>query len=429
MRLTKTFRGVFAAVMFFSLIISLASAQDGWHRINVSPIPSARGTHAMIYHGANSRLVLFGGFGETGTLQDTWEFLGDQWQQVNPTVKPPARSLHTFTYYPPEKSGILIGGNSSSFAPLGDAWKYANGKWTQIPIPVPTPMPRHSHAAAYDSTQNAIFFYGGRGPNSIMIPDPVHYPSLPYLGDFWMYRSGKFTKVETETAPPELYGHAMAYFADRQELVLFGGADKYDIQHNQTWIFKNGDWALLETPNSPAPRVYHEMVYDAEHQRILLFGGLQNSISLNDLWSFNGYTWTKLSPYQTPSIRSKSAFAYDTDTNLVYCFGGIATEGFQTTYLGDHWVFQYRNAYFDKPVYDTLHDKAIVTIEDFSANTNFSVIDEINVRISSMADKVGFNLTLYETGPATGIFRNERAQDLIKFSLTQTDPAQRILKV
>ena len=69
----------------FGLILLTAAATQAevlaanWTQLLPATKPSARSYVAMAYDAASKKVLLFGGFGGTGYLNDTWTFDGATW--------------------------------------------------------------------------------------------------------------------------------------------------------------------------------------------------------------------------------------------------------------------------------------------------------------------------------------------------------------
>jgi hypothetical protein len=94
----------------------------------------------------------------------------------------------------------------------------------------------------------------------------------------------------------------------------------------------------------PHPRVGHAMAYDATHDRVVLFGGdvLADS-RLNDTWEWDGTDWTQVADIG-PSRRSNHSMAHDSARGRVVLFGGQddavlkGTRGSGTAKTGRKWL-------------------------------------------------------------------------------------------
>jgi len=94
----------------------------------------------------------------------------------------------------------------------------------------------------------------------------------------------------------------MVYDEAIQKIVLFGGAYGFVNPPNfglrpDTWTWDDRGWTRQAPQTSPPGRVNAAMAYDAERQQVLLFGGLTQANQVqalaNDTWTWDGTTWTK----------------------------------------------------------------------------------------------------------------------------------------
>lgn len=137
--------------------------------------PPRRGqiTNSMAYDEANDAFILFGGRCGAGSgcggtpygqpLGDTWVYriATNTWTRMYPPVSPSARNQHTLTYDAEHGVVLLVGGSGAS-GTLNDTWVYnlAANTWTQV-IATPAPDARRLHAAVYDASRGEHVIYGG----------------------------------------------------------------------------------------------------------------------------------------------------------------------------------------------------------------------------------------------------------------------------
>jgi hypothetical protein len=139
--------------------------------------------------------------------------------------------------------------------------------------------------------------------------------------------------VGGEQLPTARGGHAMAYDAARDRLVLFGGRVG-DTHVADTWEFDGAAWTEVSAQTQPLPRYNHAMVYDAARERVLLFGGgagLGNEARyLDDLWEWDGASWSPVTPAggAGPAPRAGHMMAYDAARDRVVVYGGSVDGGF-----------------------------------------------------------------------------------------------------
>lgn len=101
---------------------------QAWSLLQPAQRPPARKGHAMVSTG--SELLLFGGFGAAGNLNDTWRFDGSTWLQEQPAASPPKRENHALAYDPVRQRAVLFGGWDPPSS-LQDTWEWDGTNWLQ----------------------------------------------------------------------------------------------------------------------------------------------------------------------------------------------------------------------------------------------------------------------------------------------------------
>lgn len=295
--------------------------------INNSQIltPPARWGHDMIYDPVNQKIILFGGYGTSGILDDLWiyDYQEKSWIELYPVNNPPARHSHKLAYCPENQKIILFGGYGRNNA-LNDMWSYdySANNWQEL-NPENSPSPRMSHAMAYDSFNNKLILFSGYGVNA----------------DTWVfdYDSNLWVEKFPTDHPTSRYGHTFIYDSYSQLCILFGGPDDDTWSYNYT----SEIWSEMNPSLHPCSRYWHMMTYDTVNYRTILFGGSSLSVDLADTWLYDYSTnnWLNQDPESTPPPRSCAALAYDSINQKVILFGG-STEGVQRIY-NDTWVYDY----------------------------------------------------------------------------------------
>ena len=103
---------------------SSAGPTPTWTQASPTTSPPARSTASMAYDPATGNMVLFGGYGSSGNLGDTWTWNGVTWTQVSPTASPTARFGASMAFDPATGNMVLFGGVSGSGGILGDTWTW-----------------------------------------------------------------------------------------------------------------------------------------------------------------------------------------------------------------------------------------------------------------------------------------------------------------
>lgn len=205
------------------------------------------------------------------------------------------------------------------------------GSWVSL-NPQTVPTARLRHVLVYDPVIAKAVLFGG---TAVISSGGVQ--TFAALGDTWLWDSlsqnwqGPLT---LPAAPQARYGSAAAYDEQRQEIVLFGGADGSNNQLADTWIFNGAQWLPVPTPVAPPARVFHSMAYNAVLHQVVVFGGLSGTALVQDVWAFDGAQWSKLMD-GGPSSRELASFSYDATLQRNVLFGGFQSTG----YLGDTWEF------------------------------------------------------------------------------------------
>jgi hypothetical protein len=272
--------------------------------------PNPRFRHAMAYDSTRGRTVLFGGFGASGVLGDTWEWDGQNWTQMG-DVGPSARAAHSMAFDSQRNQTLLFGGGFDTTPFDADTWAWDGENWTQLADS--GPAGRNSHALAYDSKRQKTVLFGGAG-------------SLGNLGDTWEWDGGTWTQKEI-SGPTARFNVAMAYDSSRSRTVLFGGADAHGTALGDTWEWEGSAWAQIShfgaTPCQSAALAF-------KADSVALFGGADStqkglvSTIFPNTWTWDGAHWT-LRQHIGPGSRWQHAIAYDSKRDCLVLFGGLAT--------------------------------------------------------------------------------------------------------
>lgn len=207
--------------------------------------------------------------------------------------------------------------------------------WTEM-APAVAPSARHEHNVAYDAESDRVILFGGL---------TVGPPTLRASDETWAYdfNSNTWSLMQPPTSPSPRFMHAMAYDAESDRVILFGGIFK---AQPETWAYDfNADtWTNMTPAVQPAGYVNSRMVYDSESDRIILFGGDTENTPIHqsptdETWSYNfdANTWTQMNPSAFPSARMLHGMAYDGASDRLILFGG----GDAVSDFGDTWAYDF----------------------------------------------------------------------------------------
>jgi hypothetical protein len=144
--------------------------------------------------------------------------------------------------------------------------------------------------------------------------------------------------------------HVLFYDANREAVILFGGADEQAVRHD-TWAWNGTTWRHL-SDEGPSPRTFPAWAYDLEGKAAYLFGGNRvlfgkdddANTFLADLWKWDGSAWRQQQMEgHAPIARAEAALAFDQRRRRLVLFGGRRTTDDGTTIrLGDTWEWDGR---------------------------------------------------------------------------------------
>ncbi len=219
--------------------------------------PSIRNDVGLAYDAARGEVILFGGYGASGRLGETWRWDGTAWTQLA-VAGPSPRSAVAMTYDPTRGEVILFGGYDPAFGRRDDTWRWDGTAWTQLATAhAPTGRDRASLAA--DVRAGTLVLIGGTNPATGASYD-----------DTWVWDGSDWTDVTPALQPTTRSGAAMATDPWRGGVLLFGDDDASD---QQLWWWDGAAWTASEPDVAPPARGRASMVADPAARRWLRVGG------------------------------------------------------------------------------------------------------------------------------------------------------------
>lgn len=179
---------------------------------------------------------------------------------------------------------------------------------------VKVPEPRRGHHAVFDANRNQMVIFGGAAKFG---PHGYMYA----MSDTWEYDGVRWSLVDSE-APRGYIGAKMAYDLHRSRVVMLTGGLNQSV--SATWEYDGTKWERVSTPTAPSNRGYHAMTYDPLRRVVVLFGGSPNAngagVTLYDTWEYDGATWSKKgdsdgckpSTTVTPCVSYNAGMTFDT---------------------------------------------------------------------------------------------------------------------
>jgi Galactose oxidase, central domain len=177
------------------------------------------------------------------------------------------------------------------------------------------------------------------------------------VSETWSYdgRRDAWSRMAPALSPPGRLASSLAYDAESDAFVLFGGSTADFELLDDTWAYDldRDVWRRMAPASVPPPRFFHLMVYDDLRDRVMLWGGdvlpeFAQRPYLKDLtaddyapvWEYDldSNTWTEVKPAgEVPPLRIKAGMVFDPGTGRVIVHGG---ERFADgTAFGDTWAY------------------------------------------------------------------------------------------
>lgn len=299
-------------------------------RGNHSMAYDATRQRVILFGGSTSEDVATPGEISNGR-NDTWEYnpSAGTWSEkqalANPGVRNPDRATRTSMVYDAARNKVLLWGgewyNGNTFEYWSweglYSWNSGTNTWDVVNEGVTQPIHGAACQMSYDSTAQKVILYGGYRW-TLSMGSPVK----EYSTKTWEWNGTAWTEKTPVANPGNRAGCKMVYDSVRSVTTLFGGLN--DGNGNATWEWNGTNWTERSLAGDlPTSRSGAALAFDAQRQKEVLFGGWTNvGTGLNDTWTFNGTAWTLLIFYPPPVTRELFGMAYDPSRDKVILFGG-----------------------------------------------------------------------------------------------------------
>ena len=250
--------------------------------------------------------------------------------EAGPGVSPPSDTPREEGQTGAWQQAEPLGDQAQETAPL-------EAEWTDM-RPDPSP-PAADYAMAYDAQSDRVIAFGG--PRDL----------LPDTNYTWAYdfNTNTWTNVTPEVGPSPCCVNAlifsapggMAYDGESDRIILFGGTRREPrYLSGETWAYdyNTNTWTNMTPAMGPDPRFGHSMAYDAESDRVIIFGGEVSGAHTIETWAYdyNTNTWTRMNPAENPSVIG-AGMAYDAQSDHAVLFGGGTDETWAYDFNTDTW--------------------------------------------------------------------------------------------
>jgi ABC-type dipeptide/oligopeptide/nickel transport system permease component len=245
-----------------------------WYNVSPFQSPPPRTNSSMVWDPLLDGVLLFGGLGPSGPLNDTWLYNAlTGWRELPSSLSPPARQLASFAYDPVDGEAILFGGEGAGGVALGDTWAYGAQGWVEL-HPASAPSPRFGAGLVYDQGAGRLYLFGGEGTGG-------------FLSDTWWFRGGVWFPVPTAQSPSPRALALLVATGDGTPL-LFGGEGATGWL-NDTWVYLNGSWSPVAyvlgfgPPGLPGAGLMVNLALGPNY--FILFGGYSADQLSAPLWN------------------------------------------------------------------------------------------------------------------------------------------------
>ena len=333
-RLATAFLILFAT----TAAVSIAAAQT-WSKITPGgDAPSPRINAGAVYDPIEHRIIIYGGRGADGDVDDMWAFdlATEQWSPMEQTSGggPGPRYTHNMLYDPDQHQLILWSGRhtTSSSISFNDVWSFdlATERWTLQAPAADQPNARYGTAAVLDPRSRELVNFAG-------------FTEAGRFDDTWRFAvdTSEWTEIATgDVKPGRRCLHMSSYDAREHRMLIFGGAGAPTGRWDDMWAFDlaTATWSDLSPDQRPSGRSFPTHIYDPVGHRALVFGGSPSGSQVSDeLWSFDlaTNTWEILAvEAETPEAREGAAAVYVPSEGRMILFAGRGDDG----NLNDLWT-------------------------------------------------------------------------------------------
>lgn len=260
---------VLAAGGAMGLRSHLSSSRSG----GTAPNPPARVAAAMAFDADHGVVVMFGGEGSGGLLDDTWTWDGDAWTEQHPPTSPLPRYGAAMGYDATHHQVVMFGGNGST--PGNETWTWSGSTWHRVATAhAPDPM---QSGMGFDSGTGQLLLVGMGtgsmfGSNVRSVPGVVHTLQPAPAGPLHVpagvppptpvaVSGGPVMVPLHPVAPPPVQGPSVGVRVPAMQ-------STGDVT---TWVWTGSDWA--EQSVSAAPHGSFgplHPAWDAAHREMLL---------------------------------------------------------------------------------------------------------------------------------------------------------------
>lgn len=277
---------------FYNELWSFEPEDQTWTLVESGEKPAPRFHHTMVYIPDSHKVFLFGGWGTSDKIADTWvyDITENEWSQLHPSASPSPRSSTVMAYDHENNVVVLFSGYGEDDEKLTDTWVYdfSAEDWVQM-HPDDEPLPQYGGGMIYDTDSKKLLLYPGHWSTS----RTVH----GYGDEVWVYDypSNTWTELNTSPKPEGRYWFHHTYIDHEAAFLLNGGTGIRDEPCEEVLLYRYRDnsWETVTTNSGPVSRSSSSMCYIPGTLEVVLFGGADENVNqLGDTWLLDTQTWS-----------------------------------------------------------------------------------------------------------------------------------------
>lgn len=390
--------------------------------------PTPRAGMVMVYDTHNERTLIFGGFEGETFYNDVWQYKDGDWSLVNTTGTAPSARRLAAAAFDPKMNRLYVYGGATAEDTLTDTWVLDVTSDTWSRVSENTPALRVGATMAYGSARDELILVGANKTTGTAetyrwsgsawtklspathpacvaqgaLVDQRHTGRLVQVGgvcfsgetivsrtnETWTWDGTNWTKDASNTTPGQVFGHAIAYDARVQNVIIFGGVDVEERQ--MTYAYRDRWKAVFVVAATPGPRSLAVGALDPLTREVILYGGLDRTLNHFDFWRRSRDLWSEIGA--RPPSCSYPAGSLDTDRKqfVIVCEGGSVSE-----WNGSEWK-TYKD--FDDDEQPPIRRLSSVAYDPVSKKTYLFGGYELNVYYREMWAWNGTSWEEVETG-------------------------------
>lgn len=335
----KFIGGIACAIFAIALSLQTAQAQS-WQWRSLTPTtgqtPEPRRDGEAIYDPTGNRIVLFGGSGNNGPLNDTWAFnLSSQTWTKLATIggPPPARFGFDAVYDPVGHQMVIYSGQGAGF--FNDTWtlNLTSLEWKDVSPAADSARPkrRYGSAAVFDPPTRSLVSFAGFTSEAGRYQDTQ---SFGLAANNWTDWTPSGNKPQVRCLLTAAFDHP------GRRMIIYGGQRNGPLDDIWAFDLAARQWTNLTPAQRPAGRMWTTSFVE-KNGKFMIFGGSGNG-NYNETWEFDlaAQKWTQLQLNNPPPARNAAMGVYIESEDRFIVFGGTGNEGV----LNDVWELNRKTA-------------------------------------------------------------------------------------